>query len=338
MSDRIQVREGTAAECAFVNEVLALAEICHESDTGRLKFGDGVTAYNDLPYFGSVAQVMGALNFASITTPTPPGGGLDIFSRNIAGRRVLAMMGPSGVDSSLQPALFGNRVYLLSTGGGAVLSFVGGPTHTAAGTVTTPVLSSADFISSIAHTQIQSAASANAVAHQRVAQRMCWRGDQPGFGGWFHRHRFGIRTLSGGGTDKGLFGLVGITTTIAGTVVPADLADFIGVGFNEGETVFSAWTSRATTGQPRTTTTIPVTEGYLYELTTFCGPSDPNNIGWRLDILNPGLENRAEGTFTDTANMPLTSTFLAPHIWLGNGATASLVRLAFSRLYIETDF
>jgi hypothetical protein len=317
------------------NEVLASAEMCFETDTRRIKFGDGVTAYNDLPYFGTVAQIGGALNFQSITTPSPPSSGLDLFSRVIANRRMLGQMGPNGVDTSLQPALFGNRVYMLSTGSSTTMSFVGGPTHSAVGTVSHPVRDGSSFIASIAHTQIASAATANAVAHQRVAQTMCFRGNSPGWGGWFHRLRFGLKLLPA--TNKGLFGLVGSTTTIAGTIVPSAVANFVGVGWNEGETTFRAWTSRLTSGHSRVDTGIPVTQGWLYELTTFCPPAG-DVIGWRLDVLNPGDEDRAEGSFTDEPNMPINTTFLAHHAWLGNGATASAAQLAFSRCYIETDF
>jgi hypothetical protein len=217
-----------------------------------------------------------------------------------------------------------------------VLSFVGGPTHSVVGTASTPALIASDLIGSMAHTQIQSAATAGSVAHQRVAQTMCWRGDQPGLGGWFYRLRFGLKLLPE--TNKGLFGLHGSTGAIAGSVVPSALINFVGVGWDEGEDTFRAWTSRLSSGHARVDTGIPVTQGWLYELTTFCGPSDPNEIGWRLDVLNPGLEDRAEGTFTDAVNMPLTTTFLAHHAWLGNGATAAACQLAFSRLYIETDF
>jgi hypothetical protein len=326
----------TSANWAAGNPVLAPREIGLELDTRRFKVGDGVTPWTSLPYFGSIGQVEGALNFQSVATPTPPASGLDLFSRNVATRRILSMIGPSGLDVALQPALFGNRVYLLSTGASTTLSFVGGPTHTAVGTVTTPALDASSLIASMAHVQIASAATANAVAHQRVAQFMCWRGDNPGFGGWFYRLRFGLKLLSA--TNKGLFGLHSSTSTVAGTIVPSALANFIGVGWDEGEETFSAWTSRLTTGHTRTPTDIPVTQGLLYELTTFCAPNDPNSIGWRLDVLNPGQTARAEGVFTDTANMPLSTTFLAHHAWLGNGATASACQLAFSRLYIETDF
>lgn len=49
--DRMQQRRGTAADLAAVNEVLRSGELCIESDTGRMKIGDGSTAWNDLDYF-----------------------------------------------------------------------------------------------------------------------------------------------------------------------------------------------------------------------------------------------------------------------------------------------
>jgi hypothetical protein len=48
---QIQLRRDTAANWATANPVLAQGEPAIELDTGRLKFGDGTTAYNSLPYF-----------------------------------------------------------------------------------------------------------------------------------------------------------------------------------------------------------------------------------------------------------------------------------------------
>jgi len=59
ISDRFRVRRGTAAALALVNEVPLDSEIVVESDTGtvdgkrKFKIGDGVTHWNDLPYFQS---------------------------------------------------------------------------------------------------------------------------------------------------------------------------------------------------------------------------------------------------------------------------------------------
>ena len=50
-ASRIQLRRGTAADLAAVNEVLRAGEMCLETDTGSCKIGDGITAWNNLAYF-----------------------------------------------------------------------------------------------------------------------------------------------------------------------------------------------------------------------------------------------------------------------------------------------
>lgn len=46
----IQLRRGTAAAWASANPTLAAGEIVFETDTGRVKIGDGSTAYTTLAY------------------------------------------------------------------------------------------------------------------------------------------------------------------------------------------------------------------------------------------------------------------------------------------------
>lgn len=50
VESRFRARRRTAAAWASMNEVLLDSEIGRESDTDQFKFGDGVTAWNDLPY------------------------------------------------------------------------------------------------------------------------------------------------------------------------------------------------------------------------------------------------------------------------------------------------
>ena len=52
MSEQIQLRRGTAALWAANNPILALGEPGFETDTYKLKIGDGVTQYSVLPYYG----------------------------------------------------------------------------------------------------------------------------------------------------------------------------------------------------------------------------------------------------------------------------------------------
>lgn len=61
MPSRIQLRRDTAANWTAANPVLALAEPGLETDTNRIKYGDGVTAWNSLPYSGTNPEIAGNL-------------------------------------------------------------------------------------------------------------------------------------------------------------------------------------------------------------------------------------------------------------------------------------
>lgn len=52
---RIQFRRDTAAKWALKNPIPAEGEPCYETDTGKLKIGDGSTTYNNLAYLLIVA-------------------------------------------------------------------------------------------------------------------------------------------------------------------------------------------------------------------------------------------------------------------------------------------
>lgn len=52
MQSRIQLRRGLSATLATVNEVPLDGELVVETDTGRVKAGDGVKNYNSLEYVG----------------------------------------------------------------------------------------------------------------------------------------------------------------------------------------------------------------------------------------------------------------------------------------------
>jgi hypothetical protein len=51
MAHIIQIKRGTAAALDAANPLLADGQQAYEKDTGRLKIGNGVDSYNDLPYF-----------------------------------------------------------------------------------------------------------------------------------------------------------------------------------------------------------------------------------------------------------------------------------------------
>jgi hypothetical protein len=50
---QIQVRRGTASQWTSANPTLAAGEWGYETDTGKVKIGDGTTAWNSEPYIGA---------------------------------------------------------------------------------------------------------------------------------------------------------------------------------------------------------------------------------------------------------------------------------------------
>jgi len=77
---QIQLRRGTAAQWVSANPVLAAGEQGYETDTGKLKIGNGSTAWNSLSY-----AITGALGtVTSITAGTGLSGGTITSTGTIA--------------------------------------------------------------------------------------------------------------------------------------------------------------------------------------------------------------------------------------------------------------
>jgi hypothetical protein len=67
----IKMRKGTAAAWTSANPVLSAGEPGFETDTKKLKFGDGTTAWNSLPYFRVDGGELSGGSPSPTPTPTP---------------------------------------------------------------------------------------------------------------------------------------------------------------------------------------------------------------------------------------------------------------------------
>jgi hypothetical protein len=99
MAVQIQFRRGLAAEWESVNPVLAEGEAGYELDTNKLKFGDGSTPWNDLPYTAGAAGVTGP---AGATGPAGPVGATGpAGAQGVAGNT--GATGPQGLGGATGP-------------------------------------------------------------------------------------------------------------------------------------------------------------------------------------------------------------------------------------------
>jgi hypothetical protein len=56
---QIQIRRGTAAQWTSTNPILASGELGAETDTNKIKCGNGSTAWNSLPYIAAEGDITG---------------------------------------------------------------------------------------------------------------------------------------------------------------------------------------------------------------------------------------------------------------------------------------
>ena len=64
---QIQIRRGTAAQWTSTNPVLASGELGAETDTNKIKCGNGSTAWNSLPYIAAEGDITGVTAGTGIT-------------------------------------------------------------------------------------------------------------------------------------------------------------------------------------------------------------------------------------------------------------------------------
>jgi hypothetical protein len=82
VADIIQIRRDTAANWTSANPTLAQGEMGYETDTGKLKFGDGSTAWTGLSYYSAGTE------FLSDTNPVISAGTLTEDVYTISGTSV----------------------------------------------------------------------------------------------------------------------------------------------------------------------------------------------------------------------------------------------------------
>ncbi|HQU83504.1 MAG TPA: hypothetical protein PKY59_10280 [Pyrinomonadaceae bacterium] len=334
MADRFQFARGTAAEWTAANPVLREGEIGLETDTLAYKIGNGTSNWNSLNYRELSPEVT-ALLLGNISDPSAaPSGKLRLYSKSIGGRSMPKFVGESGLDSALQPALFGNGIQIIAPSTTTVLSTFGVAAPTFVGTASHPAITTAGLRAQTRRAIVTSAATANSASEIRVAVPQCWRGDAAGLGGFFFTCRFAFSSVVA--TQRSFIGLYGSTAAIATTQNPSGITNIIGVGNDLTDTNLQMMVNDGTGTATKVDlgANFPFTDANaVYELVLFAAPNAAT-VKWRMINFTNGAV--AEGTFS--SDLPASTTLLSWHAYLNNGGTAAAVVLEFIRMYLETDY
>ena len=264
----------------------------------------------------------------------PPAGKLAIYARDRAGAGWLDVQRPSGRFFPLQPHFGVNRIATWAPSTSTTVNTNGMP-RTAVGTVATPTLATTNLSTSMRRWRVTSAATADAVAEERSAGWVCWRGNADGLGGWSYVNRLSMTTLQA--TGMGFFGLYGSTAALATTMTLAAAVNCIGIGFQRGSHTNWQLVHNDGGGAPTLTdlgSSFPVASTTNILSLYIAAAPNGADIGVRVveEVSGTAVE------FTITNDMPAATQLLSPRNYMNTGATAAAVAYDCSGVYVETDF
>lgn len=270
---------------------------------------------------------------AKTGTVTAPAAGLNLFNRLRGGRNTLRMLGPAGVETALQPALFGNSVSLWLPGTGTTVAINFGTAWTArnAGTGAAqahPTRASTNAMTSLQRATFGTGTTATGSSGIQTTGTIAWRGNAAGLGGFFFHSRFGIETY-----ESALRVMVGFSALNAAlTGDPSAQNNSILMCKDAADTTWQIVTRG--TASTKTNTGITCAAGDIFDFFIFAAPNGSNVA---VQILNAVTGASLYENTNITTNLPTNTTFLYAHAQIMStvGTTAKL--LALNRIYVETD-
>ena len=287
---------------------------------------------NDLTLPGTDTGI--TMNAITNEPSAPSGSNLHIYSKNIAGRIVPKWIGPAGVDTPFQAALWGNNT-VMWTPTTATAGVWQGTAGAGAGTYTTALPTATNFYTAMKRGQWATVVTTtNQQVGQRSTENMFFRGSVAGQGGFFFFCRFGTTAWTAG--DRLFVGLIPNSTAVV-TANPSLDANSVGFGIDAGDTAITfmhndaagSATKDVIAGQPA----LAANQGY--DAYIYAKPND-TTVYYRLVNLNTGAEIINSSTATD---LPVNTTMMSAHAVISNGANTPVTsaQIGVNRMYVESD-
>jgi hypothetical protein len=269
----------------------------------------------------------------SSTPAAPASGKLALYARTRAGQPWLDAMRSNGRDFSLQPHLGLARPANWLPSSGATIT-TEGMSNSTVGTVSTPGLAASSLATSMRRWRLTSAAVVDSAADQRSGVFACWRGNAAGLGGWTFVTRISLATLQA--TGMAFFGLYGSTAALATTLALSAVVSCIGIGFQRGTHTRWQLVANDASGSPTLVdmgASFAIATGGVLTLTIAAVPNASSAWVRLVDEVGGAVFEQEV-----IADLPASNQFLAPRLFMNNGATAAAVAFDCSGVYLETDF
>lgn len=291
------------------------------------------------------------LNALASNPATPSADTVVLYGFNVGGRILPKIIGPSGIDTCLQTALFQNRIlmYVPSTGTTGTGSGTGlGPVWTAGASTPTISHPTPSSTSPAISNQMRRTKFANPVTTPNMGLGVkaaaadtlnYWIGNSTGLGGFFYAARFIIESYPAS-TVRIFAGLTASSSTFV-TASDTVLNNTCGLWHDTSDPSSGANSFNFVTRNAATTTkqsialSNAIAAGNSYDFYMFCAPN-AGTIYWRLD----DIVNNVTYTGSTSTTLPVNTAFMGPQCSMSNGTanvTAASTALGVAGVYTESD-
>lgn len=284
----------TMVDATTVKEMGALLFALRDTDGShslRLKTGSNLTADRDLTFnTGDASRTVtisgnatvsgsntgdGVLTDYTTTNPSTPTEGLQMFARNRSGKRIPAVIGPTGLVAELQTMLGTRKVfgYFAAGGGSSTLTAFATASPTVAGTANTVSSTWASLLGAFKRLSYDTTVATAQIAGIKNNITVA-RGNAAGVGGFHATFRFSIDSVASG---HALFVGFDPSSSSLTDADPSDLVNMCGFGADAADSNIQ-WMVNDASG---TATKVDLganfpakTVGAIYEARIFCKPND----------------------------------------------------------------
>jgi hypothetical protein len=264
----------------------------------------------------------------------PPGGSIQFYGRLRAGAIWPEFQRSNGREIPVQAHFGLNRIAWWAPSTGTTVSVNGMP-RTAVGAVAHPTLSSTNLSTSSRRWRVSSTTTANAVADERSASTVCWRGNAAGLGGWMYTNRISIVTLQAG--CRAFFGLSSSVAAFSTSQDPNLLTNIIGIGFvNSTDTNWQVFRNDGPGAAIKEDMGAAFPVSSLSNVYTLFIYSPPNGGSIFVRVVEEVSGAVFESEYS--TDIPLQTVFLSPRNYMNNGGVAAVVSYDCNGVYLETDY
>jgi hypothetical protein len=298
----------------------------------------GQLQYNSASVFAGTTELFITGGLLALTSsaepPVAPSSSVLITAKSMANRMLPHFNGPSNLDTTMQPALFGNTILIALPNFGSTtpISIGNNWSFLAAGSgeKINGTLTSTSDISGMTRNTYATGTTEVSAAGFRSGNVQAFLGNAEGRGGFFFYSRFGVETSSG--TYRVAVGLMGGSTAI--TADPSTNGSVIWLGKDAADTTWQVITRRTGTAN-KIDTGITVTDGQVLDLAIF---SAPNSQAVTFYVRNPITGADLYVGTPITTNLPTNTSFLYPTAQIASTVGTTSKLLGVGQMYLEKDF